>query len=100
MKEKRQSPRKPVAIPLVFEVVETQRRTVAACRDLSLGGMFIETSDQAAFGAEITIILYLPGMDGEQTLPATVRWTTADGMGVQFGLLGVRHTHALKALHS
>ena len=28
-------------------------------------------------------------------LPAIVRWTSPVGMGVQFGLLGVRETHAI-----
>jgi type IV pilus assembly protein PilZ len=28
-------------------------------------------------------------------LPAVVRWTSKDGMGVQFGLLGARETHEI-----
>ncbi len=58
--------------------------------DISLGGMFVAAEAPAAFGSEITIQLTI---DAEQlVVPATVRWTRSDGMGVQFGLLGVRET--------
>ena len=47
------------------------------------------------------VFIELPGLLDEDGKPAvavvtsTVRWTTPDGMGVQFGPMGVRETHAL-----
>ncbi|EYF08651.1 Hypothetical protein CAP_2511 [Chondromyces apiculatus DSM 436] len=66
----------------------------ANCRDISLGGMFVETTTQVPFGATVTLYLPLPGMHNT-TIKATVRWTKPDGMGVQFGVMGARETHAL-----
>jgi hypothetical protein len=60
--------------------------------DISLGGMFVTSDFPAPFGAEITLHVTLDDTSGELVLPATVRWTRPDGMGIQFGLLGARET--------
>jgi hypothetical protein len=64
-------------------------------RDISVGGMFVETGSPPPFGAELTISVQLPGQKDRLVLPAVVRWTRPDGMGVQFGLLGARETYAI-----
>ncbi len=64
-------------------------------RDLSLGGMFVETAFPAALGAPVLLRFTLPGHPGLLLVSGTVRWTSAGGMGVQFGLLGARDTHAI-----
>jgi type IV pilus assembly protein PilZ len=61
---------------------------------MSLGGMFVETSSPAPFGTSISLVMVLPGKH-EVSVKATVRWTEPDGMGVQFGLMGARDTHAI-----
>jgi Tfp pilus assembly protein PilZ len=63
--------------------------------DISLGGMFVRTEAPAAFGAELVLHIRLPGAGTETHFPGVVRWTRPDGMGVQFGLLGARETHAI-----
>ena len=60
--------------------------------DISLGGMFIATDLPDPFGTEIVVQLSVEGLAPELLLPAVVRWTRPDGMGVQFGLLGARET--------
>lgn len=62
-------------------------------RDISLGGMFIESEIPCSFGEELLVSLRLPDDPFRLVLPATVRWTAAAGMGVQFGLLGAKSTH-------
>jgi type IV pilus assembly protein PilZ len=57
--------------------------------------MFVETSAPFPFGTEVIVHLRLPAYKEEFLLPAVVRWTRQDGMGVQFGLLGARETHAI-----
>jgi type IV pilus assembly protein PilZ len=37
----------------------------------------------------------LPGQSKPLLVPGTVRWTSKSGMGVQFGPLGARETHAI-----
>jgi len=66
-------------------------------RDMSTGGIYIEALEIPAFGTRIGLRLDAPGLQGV-TLPGIVRWTKADGFGVQFQLLGARETHALAEL--
>ena len=67
-------------------------------KDISLGGMYVECKEILAFGTELTIVTRLPGTAQESRLPAIVRWSKPGGIGVQFGLLGARETHAITQL--
>jgi type IV pilus assembly protein PilZ len=64
-------------------------------RDVSVGGMFVETDAPLPFGAEVIVHVQLPSSKDEFRLPGVVRWTRDDGMGIQFGLLGAKETHAI-----
>ncbi len=64
-------------------------------RDISLGGIFIETESPFAFGSTITVYITLPAYGAELALAAVVRWTAPDGMGLQFGSMGAHATHAI-----
>ena len=70
-------------------------RSKGLARDISVGGMFVQTEAPAAFGAEVIVYITLPSDPKEMRLPGVVRWKRPDGMGVQFGLLGARETHAI-----
>lgn len=95
MTEHRQYPRKPLRLPVSFALVDGSRID-ASCRDISLGGMFIETPEPMPYGADVTIHLWLPGLTAETAVKSVVRWTQrGTGMGVQFGTMGARETHAL-----
>lgn len=65
-------------------------------KDVSMGGMFIESSESPAFGTQVTIAAKLAGADLK--LPGTVRWGKPGGFGVQFGLLGARETVTIAKL--
>ena len=67
-------------------------------RDISIGGMFVEAAEQVPFGTDITIVLRLPGLKADSRLPGVVRWSKPGGLGVQFGLLGARETHAISEM--
>ena len=75
--------------------VEEGRQYVGVCRNLSLGGAAIQTAEPAAFGARVTVIMELDGIDGAARLTGTVRWTKPGVMGVQWDSLGVRVTNAI-----
>jgi hypothetical protein len=63
-------------------------------KDISLGGMFVETEKQLPFASDVTLVL--KGVAArELRLPAVVRWSEKHGFGVQFGLLGAYATHAI-----
>lgn len=84
-----------VGVELVIELeLEGGRRVSGVALDVGLGGMFIESVEVPAYGSELTVLI----SGGALRLPATVRWSSGNGMGVQFGLLGARETHAVAEL--
>jgi len=97
VQDKRSHPR-----TIVDTSVSCEARGAAAftglARDISIGGVFIESTEVLSFGTEITIALRLPGAKADLRLAGIVRWTKPEGFGVQFGLLGARETHALSEL--
>ena len=99
MSENRQYPRKIVASEVAFQVGDGPRID-ARCRDVSLGGMFIETAAPSPYGTRLRVYAQFPGLRGEATIEAVVRWAKPGGMGVQFGSMGARETHALTVLIS
>lgn len=98
MQEKRSHPRVPVEMTASCEVAG--RAPIAGVgRDISLGGMFIESNEPAPpFATQIIIVGRIPGTDADARLPAVVRWNKPGGFGVQFGLLGAKETHAIARL--
>lgn len=66
-------------------------------KDISLGGMFVESVEQPPFGSNVTLVLQGVATR-ELRLPAVVRWSEKHGFGVQFGLLGAYATHAIVEL--
>ncbi|MCS6899049.1 MAG: PilZ domain-containing protein [Myxococcales bacterium] len=98
MQEKRRHPRRRARLPLKIHRKGADP-FAAESVDLSVGGLFIQAEGGVSFGEELEVELELPEL-GLTRLPAIVRWIRADGFGVQFGLLGARHTHALANLVS
>ena len=82
-------------MPVEFRPGDSWQNVHGAARDISLGGMFIETALPAAVGATLVLGFTLPGHRKSMLVSATVRWTSKAGMGVQFGLLGASETHAI-----
>jgi type IV pilus assembly protein PilZ len=99
--EKRRYTRAPIDLPVVFSVKGSGGSGDGIGKDISLGGIFIETETPAAFGAELTVRVRLrtaTDADRDFDLPGVVRWVRSGGMGVQFGLLGALETHAITEL--
>jgi len=95
--ESRKHPRKEVHPPVAFQLGDGPR-VDGICHDIGLGGMFIETNQPGRFGQAVRVFLTLPGLKSEAVVQATIRWTKTTGMGVQFGVMGARETHALMQL--
>lgn len=93
--EFRRFTRAPLEQPMEFTQKNADGRSKGLARDISVGGMFVQTEAPAAFGAEVIVYITLPSDPKEMRLPGVVRWKRPDGMGVQFGLLGARETHAI-----
>lgn len=108
MPENRKHPRKSIDSSVGWSLPSAARVDVR-CRDISLGGCFLEVVGASgnvmpAFGDAVVVYLDLPGLvdetgrQVETVVPSTVRWTTSAGMGVQFGPMGARETAALLQL--
>jgi PilZ domain len=97
LEEKRFHQRVPIDITVACEGPSVKRFS-ALGKDISVGGMFLESSEQPPFGTSLNIVGRLPGAKKDLTLPAVVRWTKPGGFGVQFGLLGALETHLLSEL--
>lgn len=97
MHDKRSHPRVPLSADLTCEVKDGDP-VLGRAKDISVGGMFIESDTKLSFGQEVTIVLRLPGSKADSRLPGVVRWLNPGGFGVQFGLLGARETHAISEL--
>ncbi len=96
MVEKRRSHRSPLDTPVQVKRVGTDEVAHGHARDVSIGGMFVETSNAPfPFGTEVVVHATLPGHNEELAMRAVVRWNRVDGMGLQFGLLGARETHTI-----
>jgi hypothetical protein len=94
VQEKRRYERKPVDLAVQF-VVAGGTQVAGVCRDLSVGGMHIQTQSPAPFGAKVTVYAELPGTRSTSAFPGVVRWAKQGEMGVQFEMLGARDTHAI-----
>lgn len=99
--EKRRHARASIDLPVLFAVKGGDSHGQGIGKDISIGGMFIETEAAAAFGAEVVVRVRLrtpSGTEQDFDLPGVVRWVRSGGMGVQFGLLGALETHAITEL--
>ncbi len=95
MIEQRRHTRAPLQVTVAYVVKGAAESREGTSTDISVGGMFVQATSPAAFGAEVTLRARLPGSADECVLPGVVRWTRPDGMGVQFGLLGAKETHLI-----
>jgi PilZ domain-containing protein len=104
--ENRQHNRAVLDAPVEFVKKGSSERIAGRAKDISLGGMFIETSTPLPFSSELVVYITLPSAAGSAAaaakapfaLPGVVRWARDGGMGIQFGLVGARETHAITEL--
>ncbi len=94
LSERRRHVRKRVDLPAAYRTESGEEGQVRIA-DMSLGGAFIKTQAQMAFGTKLTLNVRLPKSDDALQLDAVVRWTKPAGIGVQFGALGARETYAI-----
>jgi hypothetical protein len=96
--ERRREERAAIDIPLTFYVKGRNREHPGTAKNISVGGMQIETAAAIAFGSAIDVYVVLPGGSGRVRLPGVVRWVREGKMGIQFQLLGAVETHLITQL--
>ena len=80
----RRHPRSPVKAPLEFTADDPRQVTFGFVRDISVGGVLVETEFPVAPGSRVTVHMMLPGVADETIVVGHVRWTRARAMGVGF----------------
>jgi len=93
--ENRRYPRVPLAVAVEFVAAGVETRVAARSKDISLGGMFFETSAPLAYNDKLVVHVTIPGEKAPFALSGTVRWVGPTGMGVQFDLMGAKETYAI-----
>jgi hypothetical protein len=97
--EFRRHPRVPFEGSVEFGRKGGSDRVAGECKDVSVGGMYVQTPNPMPFGAELFVYVTFPGGSAPFAIPAVVRWMRpGQGMGLQFGLIGARETHAITEL--
>ena len=91
--EKRKFERVPFHQPVVV-VDQAGRSFLGDACDLSIGGMFV-AGVTAPFGTRLVVHIHALADEWTIAVPSVVRWSRENGVGVQFGSLGARETHAL-----
>jgi hypothetical protein len=83
-------------LPVV--IVHGEREIHCTTRNISLGGLFVDTGEKLPFGAKARVRMRLPALKEQTEVPVTVRWITDEGIGVQFGSLRALEVWALNQL--
>ena len=97
MQEKRSHLRVPLSVTAQCEPRGGQPFS-ATTKDISIGGMFLESETTLGFNTEIVIVLRLPGAKQDSRISGVVRWMKPGGIGVQFAAVGVLETHLISEL--
>ena len=93
MAEQRKHHRVPVSVNVTC-ILDEENEFEGVARDVSVGGLFVESERVLAFGTPLTILA--TGLAArELRLISVVRWAEPRGFGVQFGLLGAYVTHVI-----
>ncbi|MFO8048297.1 MAG: PilZ domain-containing protein [Desulfosudaceae bacterium] len=85
--EKRKHPRKPVKLSV--NLTCGKRSGEKQARDISLGGIFVETSEEIKPGEEIQLAIPFSNQDRQIRLKGRVARKTDDGIGVQFDVYAI-----------
>jgi type IV pilus assembly protein PilZ len=96
--EKRRHERVRVDLEVELVVPGLAYRVPARACDVSVGGMMVTSESMLAVSLEVVALVRFPGQYQPLSLPAVVRWARSGSLGLQFGLLGARETHAITEL--
>jgi len=78
----RENPRKSCLINANYSIQGNSFRSYIL--DISIGGVFIETSERIPVGENITLNFTLPSLSQPFTMSGTIAWSGPQGFGVKF----------------
>jgi hypothetical protein len=78
-----------------IEVAMGETRTPTFTRNMSLGGVFVESNEHPPFGTRVTLKFKVPTQKEPIEASGVIRWHDGSGFGVQFDGLRARDVWAL-----
>jgi len=91
----RENPRKPCLINANYQVKGSDFRSYIL--DISIGGVFIETTDRFKVGETIVLNFALPDSSPPFSLSGKVAWSGPQGFGVKFDTLPPPQNNVIKS---
>jgi Tfp pilus assembly protein PilZ len=91
----RENPRKPCLINANYQIRGSQFRSYIL--DISIGGVFVETSDRLKVGETIILNFTLPDATQPFSVSGKIAWSGPQGFGVKFDRLGQPEGNAIKS---
>jgi Tfp pilus assembly protein PilZ len=91
--ENRRQTRHEVSIPVTLTIDGTPNDCTML--NLSLGGALVAAKAKYPMGRRVRISFHVPSQRDAIEVDATVRWSTAEGIGIQFDGLRARDVWAL-----
>lgn len=93
--DRRENSRKACLMPVKYSVQD--RRFKGYILDISLHGVFIETSDYFFSDQEIIMTFSVPNYQKPLTVTGKIVWSSQSGMGIKFSQLTPHQTKMIKA---
>jgi Tfp pilus assembly protein PilZ len=90
----RENPRKSCLINANYRIQGSSFRSYIL--DISIGGVFIETSERVPVGESIVLNFTLPTLSQPFALPGKIAWSGPQGFGVKFESIPKPHGNAIK----
>ena len=90
----RENPRKSCLINADYRIQGSSFRSYIL--DISIGGVFIETSERVPVGESIVLNFTLPTLPQPFSLPGILAWRGPPGFGVKFESIPKPHANAIK----
>jgi uncharacterized protein (TIGR02266 family) len=90
----RENPRKSCLINANYRVQGNSFRSYIL--DISIGGVFIETSERVPVGETVTLNFTLPSLSQPFTMSGKIAWSGPQGFGVKFEGVPKAHGNAIK----
>jgi len=90
----RENPRRPCLINADYRIKGNSFRSYIL--DISIGGVFIETSERVPVGEAILLNFTLPTFSHPVALPGTIAWSGPQGFGVKFEVMPPPEVRAIK----
>ena len=96
-RELRRAPRRVLVLDVIFQLPEGEP-VWAVSRDLSQGGIFVQTPAPPPVGVTVIATVLVPANGRAIRMEGVVRWASPEGMGIELLCLGAREAHELTEL--